>query len=420
MPGGGSAPRLGGAEILRFLEGLRGLAQEWLTELIAIPSLSGQEAEVQTWVVERLREMGLRPQQLPVPESLREDEEYSHSDCTAPYDGRPNLVAEMGGDQGASLIWSAHTDVVPAKDWEGAFTPQVEGTRVIGRGAVDAKGQVLTALLAWHALRQLGIALKGRLEAQFVIEEEFGGNGALALIRAGRRAEGVVVLEPTNQQIHPANRGAIWFRFTVEGKPTHMGRKQEGVNAIEQAVELIHLLQDYERRLVEESRGVPQFERYEAPVQVNIGMINGGEWPSMVPAKAVLEGGVGFLPNKPMAEVKEELRALVEEKGGEWLRTHYRLEFPKLHNDSYAIPSEHALPVRLQEACREIGVEADIFGWNISCDARLYNRVGGMPTVVYGPGETAQAHAKGENTDIREVLRAAAALALFSARWCGT
>jgi len=405
--------------LLAYLNSQRERAAEWLQTLIAIPSVSGYEQAVQEQLAGLLRGLGFEVVAETIPESLRQDEEFSHYEQEQPYAGRPNLFVTLGGGQGRSLILASHTDVVPAQDWPAAFAPERRDDLIVGRGACDDKGQVVTALLTLSALRHFNLQPRGRLEAQFVIEEEVGGNGALATLRAGHRADGVVVLEPTQLQIHPANRGAVWFRFTITGRPVHMGRKYEGVSAIDHALELIGLLYDYERRLVAESANVPQFERYERPVQLNVGTIHGGEWPSMVPARVVLEGGVGFLPNKTMVQIKEELRQVVEKHGSEWLRAHYTLEFPKLHNDSYSTASDHPLPLALQEACRRLGFSPEIFGWNVSCDARLYNRLGGMPTLVFGPGNLADAHSEHERIDLGDIVNGAAALVLLVAEWCG-
>ena len=390
-----------------------------LADLIAEPSTAGREAGAQARMYEALQGIGLDAAYHEIPESLRQDPEYSHADVEPPYAGRHNVVAAWpGARSGRSIILSSHTDVVPAEGWPEAFAPKRDGTTIAGRGAADAKGQMVTAWVALAALGDIGYEPAGTVEVHSLIEEEVGGNGALALLREGRLADGAIVLEATEGQVHPANRGALWFRLSVTGKPVHMGRLQEGVSALDKMVEVIARLKQYGERLVAESRNVPQFERYEQPVQLNIGTIRGGEWPSMVPGEATIEGGVGFLPNKRLDDVKRDLRAVVEALPDEWTRMHYTLDFPKLHNDAYAIPADHPLPQTLAAAARDVGLPGEVFGWNVSCDARLYYHVGGMPTVVFGPGQVAQAHSVGERIDLEDIRSAAEALALFVVRWC--
>ncbi len=391
-----------------------------LPKLIRFESTQGNEREVQQYVRELFAQCGWPGDYREIPDGLVNDEEYSHGDDEQPYEGRCNFVARrQGSGGGRSLILQTHSDVVPGGEWEEAFEPVVEGDRIIGRGATDCKGQIVTMLCALRALDDLGITLNGDVECQVVIEEEVGGNGALALIRQGCTADGVVVMEGTDLQVHPANRGAIWFRATTYGKSLHMGRRHEGVNAIEKMMEAIRLMLRYEERLIAESQGHPLFARYESPVQLCLGTIHAGGWPSMVAGECVLEGGVGFLPNKRMAAIKQELWDAVMASDDEWLKTHFKLEFPKLHNDAYEIPPDHPLPAAVHAACQELGLESEVFGWNVSCDARLYKCLADLPTVVFGPSDIRQAHGKGESIGINEILTGAKALALSIAEWCG-
>jgi acetylornithine deacetylase len=396
-------------------------AVELLRQLIRFPSVSGEEQAVVEFLRDCCLRSSLEARVVPIPESIKSDEDYSHGDRELSYAGRGNLVLGIEGTGGGrSIILQSHLDVVPADpQWQEAFDGRLDGDWVHGRGAVDAKGQCVTILLGLLALRDAGVKLKGNIEAQFVIEEEIGGNGALALIQAGHRAEAALIVEGTNLQIHPANRGALWFRAKVTGKSVHMGRIREGVSAIAQAMELIAILRGYEQRLIAESKGQELFARYQQPVQLNVGMMRAGDWPATVPGEAVLEGGIGFLPDKAIADLKRELREVVEQQAGPWLKEHCEIDFPKLHNDAYQTSPEHPFVGALAAACHQAGLSSEVFGWNVSCDARLYHHRGGMPTVVFGPGDIAQAHSTHEKFDTRDSAKAATAIAALLANWCG-
>lgn len=403
------------------IDGYRDLICDALPALIRFQSVQGNEQGVQEYVKDLFAEHECSGEYREIPEDLFDDEEYSHGDNEQSYAGRYNFVAtRKGSGGGRSVILQTHADVVPAEGWDEGFKGLIEDDRIIGRGATDCKGQIVTLLCALKALDDLGVTLKGDVECQVVIEEEVGGNGALALIRQGCQADGVIVLEGTDMQIHPANRGAIWFRARTTGKSLHMGRRHEGVNAIEKMMEAIRHMLVYEEKLVAESQGHPLFTKYANPVQLCIGMIRAGEWPSMVPDECILEGGVGFLPNKRMAAIKEELWDAVMQTDDEWLKEHFELEFPKLHNDAYEIPADHPLPVAMHEACQALDLPSEVFGWNVSCDARLYKCLADLPAVVFGPSDIRQAHAAGESIGIDEIMAGAKALALSLMRWCGT
>jgi acetylornithine deacetylase len=394
---------------------------EFLEEMIRHPSIAGSEGEVQRLIAERFQELGVTVDAMPVPERLKDDPEYSGRDTAKPYTGRANLVVRRAGKGGGrSLLLNSHSDLVSADDWPGAFTPKIANGVVHGRGSADAKGCVATMYLVNRALGRLGVRTKGDLVTTVVIEEEIGGNGSLALIRQGVRADAAVVLEITDLRLCIANRGAVWFQLEVDGRPTHMGSITDGVSAVEKAWEAIELWRSYEQRLIEDAKTQALFAEYERPAQLNVGMIRGGEWPSMVPAHCRVEGGVGFLPNTSLDQVKAEMVRLIEERGDAWLRSHYRLGFNRLHNDAYHTPADDPFVRAMSASVRAAELDGTPRGWISSCDARLWAKVGGMPTVVFGPGSLKLAHSDRECVKIADVARAAAALVRTVIDWCGT
>ncbi len=393
-------------------------AREFLTDLIQIQSVSGEETEAVRFCLGKFAQAGGECKLISLSDELKNDPEYSHPAQPVSYNGRSNLsVCKPGTGGGRSLILQTHIDTVPASGWEDAFVPREDGSLIYGRGSCDAKGHIAAIWLAFAALND--ISLKGDVQAQIVVEEEFGGNGALAMIRAGYKADAVVVAESTEMQIHPANRGAIWFKIEIEGLPRHMGRKHEGISAIDLSYKVINALYEYEDRIIAESAGYPGFEKYTNPVQVNVGMLHSGQWPSMVAANAEIEGGVGFLPNRSMDQVKREMREVIESIDDPWLQDHYKLSFPKLHNDSYETDYSHPAVLAFKDACDNAGLDSEVFGWNVSCDARLYAKLGNMPTIVFGAGSILDAHARDEKIDFDDILKAAEVMANFIIDWCG-
>jgi len=395
---------------------------EFLSAMLREPSFSGREAGVQRRVAEAFARVA-DTRTVPINPAILSDPDFVDQGQDTSYADRGNVLATCGGTgDGRSLILQSHTDVVAVEpDWTDAFEPQFsdDGRTIAARGATDAKGCVATIWLAFRMLKELGLTPAGRLDAQIVIEEEIGGNGALSFVADGCAADGVVVVESTRLQVHHANRGAVWFDVTMAGRAIHMGRRFEGVNAIEKMMKVIAAFNEYERRHIAASRGYPGFERYEAPVQLNVGRIDGGVGHSIVPGECRLAGGVGFLPNKSLAQVVEELHAAIRAIDDPWVREHYTLTCTRLRNDSYEIDPAHPLPVGLAAAANAAGFTSEVFGWNVSCDARLYARRANLPVVVFGPGDIAQAHSRGEHIEIQQILDAAVCLVNFIADWCG-
>lgn len=401
-----------------FLSGHADWARDVLCRLIAFRSTPGEEAGVQAYLAEVLSDSGFSPAAAPVEETIVDDPDYTPVPGHRGYQDRPNIILELAGAGGGrSVIVNTHTDVVPAP--AAMFAATVQDGIVRGRGACDAKGQVVTVMLALRALRELGIRLAGAVEAQFVIEEEAGGNGSLSVLAAGRRADAAVVLEPTGLVVRSANRGAAWFRLTVEGRSVHMGRYPEGVNAFDEMLGLIPVLEEYEAKLRKASRGTPGFPDEPSPVVVNIGRVRAGDWPSTVPGECVVEGGIAFLPNRTVRRIGEEIKALIEARATPWARKHACFALCGLRNEAFETPAGHPAVRAFRDAAEEVLGPQPAEGWIASCDARLFFHRGGMPTVVFGAGDLRRAHAMDEQIDMREIVSAAEILARFLARWCG-
>ncbi len=394
-------------------------ATTFLKELISFPSISGEgEETIQGFIADKFSPFG-RVEKIAIPDWLKKDPEYTFAAKELDYSRRYNVVLHYpSSSHNPSLIINSHSDVVDAPDWPEAFTARIKDSFVFGRGACDAKGHLATIYLTLLALRDLQVKLKGPVQMQSVIEEEVGGNGSLSLIRQGYRADAAIVLESTDLKIMAANRGAVWFAFEVEGRSVHMGKSYEGVNAIEKACAFMKAMRAYEKRLIAESRNVPLFENYTQPVQVNFGTITGAGWPSMVCGKVVLEGGVGFLPNKTISQVKKEVAEVAKNCGDEWIATHHRLSFDKLHNDAYAIDPGHPIVKTMEKAILLAGRKPEVSGFIVSCDARLFHRVGGMPTVVFGAGSISDAHSSTEKIDLEQICLAAEILFHTICFWC--
>ena len=395
-------------------------AAELLTDLTAQPSVSGQEGPVQKLAAEIFGRLEGRTELIPMKEELRSDPMYA-SGIDAPFTGRPQTrYVWPGQGDGRSLILCAHLDVVGPGDWIDAFQPRVEDGKLYGRGAADDKAAVVSAYLALQALQELGLNPGGRVEVHLTNEEEVGMAGALSFVRDGYRADGALILEPTDHQIYIAHRGCLQFRMEITGKQAHLGRKREGVSAIEKAAAVITALVDYEDRLIAEGKNYPLFENFPYPGQVNVGIIHGGDFFSTVADRVSLEGGIGFLPNRTMDQVERELAEVVAGLNDPWLTEHCQIIFNGLKNEPYQMPDDHPLTNTLARTLAELGrPEPEIGGMMATCDARYYYNQGGVPAVVYGGLGAGQAHAKGEYALLADVLETAVDFAAFILDWTG-
>ena len=394
-------------------------AAEFLSKLISFPSTSGKEHELMCWAEEAFKELGVEVARVPLRDEIRDDEDYSAPIPDIRYDGRFNLRLRLpGSGAGKRLLLNTHTDVVPpSQGQERPFQAVETGGVIFGRGACDAKGQVATIYLVLAALRRLDAKPAGDLIVHLVVEEENGGNGTLAMVRAGEQADACIVMEPTAGKIYTSVRGAVWFRILCEGRPGHSGRAGESVSALTLARKAMEVLEKYHDDLLAASRGIPLFDRYENPMPITFGRLVAGDWPATAPARATVEGVLGLLPNKTRSEVADEIRRALATSDPQ-LKKRVRVEFTYRH-DSHVLQPEHPLPVGLSRCSADWNLAAEIDAMTASCDSWMVNNQLGIPTVVYGPGTLGYAHTNEEQISLGQIADAGCVLADFAVRWCG-
>lgn len=395
-------------------------AQDFLSDLVRIPSMSGLEQEAMKFVEDRMSHLAVELERVPLSDAIRSDPDYSDPVPDLKYDGRFNLrLARRGSGGGRTLLLNTHTDVVPpsegmADPWSGRYEDGV----VYGRGACDAKGQVATIYLVLKVLDALGVRLGGDLIVHLVIEEENGGNGTLAMARRGERADGCVVMEPSDGRLYTSIRGAVWFRLVLTGRAGHSGQAGVTRSALLMARDAIGVLERYHADLLQRSRGFELFDGYPNPMPITFGRLNAGNWPASAPSVAVLEGVLGLLPNKTSRQVCEEMAQALRDCSDEYLAGHFDLHFMYRHDSSVLNPN-HDLPTTVLEAARAAGQPLAVAGMTASCDAWMYNNQLGIPTVVWGPGTLKVAHSREEHIRMTEVASAAEVLVNTIVAWCG-
>ena len=392
----------------------------FLDKLVRFKSLSSYEGPAVKWVHEQFRDIADVCELVPVPEDIVNDPDYSFRIDERPYEGRHNARAVKKGDgSGKSVIFNAHIDVVPASEGQKRpFDPYVEDGIMYGRGTCDCKGQVAVMWTVLRAMKKLGIKPEGDIILHFVIEEETGGNGTLALIRRGEEADCCINLEPTENNVYASIRGAVWFTGTVFGRAGHSGSAQTTVSALKMAIEAIKIIEDYNRELLEKTHGEdPLFLKYKNPMPVTFGQMQAGDWPAMAPQKAVFKGVFGLLTT-PKEQVMSEIVERVKTRGPEWLKDNFEMTFSYRHDTSRLDP-EHPMVGMLLNSYKEAGVKSEISSANFGADAWFYNNILGIPTVTSGCGSISHAHTMVEQVTLKDIVKEAAAMTIFIKEWCG-
>ncbi|MGD8398565.1 MAG: ArgE/DapE family deacylase [Anaerolineae bacterium] len=396
-----------------------------LCELIAIPSLSGEETPIQERVAAEMARCGLDVDvwQLDF-EALRRHPAYT---TEIEREEALGVVGAIGdGRGGRSLCLNGHVDVVPAGDEASWSYPPWQGTvdagRVYGRGAVDMKGGLCCALYAARAIHEAGVRLRGRLLVESVVGEEDGGVGTLGAILRGYRADGAVVVEPTELIVAPAQAGALDFRITVPGQAAHGCLREEGVSAIEKFIPLYEALMALERAR-NDAVDDPLFAGYRLPYALSVGKVDAGDWPSSVPDRLTLEGRYGVAVGEDLAAARRQLEETVARTAQRdaWLRDHPpRVEWWGGQFAPASIPPDHPLVGTMCGAYHDAsGRRARVAGMTYGADMRLLVNEGDTPTVLFGPGDVRQAHRPDEFVPVSDLVAAARTLALAALRYCG-
>jgi acetylornithine deacetylase len=398
---------------------------EYLCELIAVPSLPGEETAAQEHVAAQMKRCGLKVDVWELDfDQLRQHPAFS---MEAEREHALGVVGVMGEDaEGRNLIFNGHIDVVPPGDEANWHYPPWQGTiaegRVYGRGAVDMKGGLCCALFAAKALHDAGVRLKGKLMVESVIGEEDGGVGTLAAVLRGYRADGAVVAEPTELIVAPAQAGAFNFRVTVPGKAAHGCVREEGVSAIEKFIPIHQALLALERERNEKAQD-PLYARYELPYALCIGNVKAGTWASSVAESLVFEGRYGVAVDEDVAEARRSLEEVVARaaQADPWLRDHPPVvEWWGGQFEPARIAVDHPLVETVKGAFAEAGgALARVEGMTYGADMRLLVKVGETPTVLFGPGDVRASHRPDEYVPVDDLVAAVRTLSLTALRFCG-
>jgi acetylornithine deacetylase len=177
-------------KISQTVEALSDDIMDFTSRLTAEPSTLGNEASVLAVMEEELTKLSFNPTRIPIdPEKLAEHPGWAPVPWS--YENRYNIVAMRPADgaDGRSALFNGHLDVVspePLVLWDNEpFESKVKDGWLFGRGAGDMKSGVAAMTYAVHAIEKAGLGLSGPVTVEAVIEEESGGNGALACMAAG-------------------------------------------------------------------------------------------------------------------------------------------------------------------------------------------------------------------------------------------
>jgi acetylornithine deacetylase len=323
-------------------------------------------------------------------------------------DGRKaNLFATIGPADQPGIVLSGHSDVVPVddQDWSSdPFTLREDDGRFYGRGASDMKGFIATALAMVPEFQErVG---RAPIHLAFSYDEEVGCIGVSRLIEQIGMAEAkplaCVVGEPTRMAPIVAQKGLHVFRCKAHGREAHSSRTPYGVNAVEAAAELVAHIKGIARRLSEQGPFDPGFDP--PYTTLHCGTIQGGTAQNIVPASCSFTYEIRNLPGHDPATIVAE----IERHAHEHLEPEMRAVAP---DTGFAFEARKGLPdYEISEDHPAVGMIKGVLGANAvgkvsyMTEAGLFGRAG-IPTVICGPGDIAQAHKPDEFIEAAEIVR---------------
>ncbi len=415
------------ARILSAVDANRDEAIALLREMVAIPSVTGDEGKIQLHLRGVLNAMGLDVDMWETDwNELKKHPGYRPVDRG--YQGRPNIVARLVGTGGGkSLLLNGHTDVIPVGNGDGwdenPWSASVKNGRMYGRGTADMKSGVAGHIMAVQALRSAGIELKGDVLINVVIDEEVSGHGTLDTIVRGYSADAGISGETSDLAIQPACIGRIWFEIEIFGKPAGIQKRYEGVSGIGLGNAIGKAVQELEDRRVATVKH-PLYPNTLDSLPCMIGSFSAGNYPSAFPTNCLLRGSIGTVPGEDHEGVKQSLvdQIAAAAANDPWMKDHPpKVRFVGYDAEASEIPVDHGIVQTLQRNYREIvGREPELSGRQGAADTRFLNKYAATPTVIFGPGSTAVMHSDNEYVSIEDYITSIKILALSIYDWCNS
>ncbi|HET6510229.1 MAG TPA: ArgE/DapE family deacylase [Baekduia sp.] len=398
--------------------------EDLLVALVEQPTVLGAEEGGQALMARAFADCGLEVESIAMDAAaIRADPR--HSPFSWDVAGKRNVVATWRGEGGGvgggrSVVLNGHVDVVPPASetlWTSPpFVARRDGDWLYGRGAGDMKAGLVAMVGAVKALRDAGISLRGDVTLQSVVEEECTGNGALQCLLAGSGAgaDAAVLTEPHHDHFTLAQVGVLWFHVDVRGVPAHAARAStSGFNALDAVHRVLAELRALEAELNAERAGHAWYADHEHPINLNPGILHGGDWASTVPAEATLSCRLALYPGQDPADLQRRVEAAVARVpfGATVRYSGFRCEGCQVDADEPVVRV-------LGDAYRSVHrAPAALRATTATTDARHFV-ARGIPAICFGP-EAEDIHGIDERVSLPSVGEVARVLARFLVAWCG-
>jgi acetylornithine deacetylase/succinyl-diaminopimelate desuccinylase-like protein len=322
--------------------------------------------------------------------------------------GRDNLIARYDAPGSrTTLLFDAHQDTVPTDGMTILpFLPTIDAGRLYGRGSCDIKGGMTAMLVAFARLVRERPAGSASVIMACTVDEEFTHTGSMQLAASRPGVDLAIVSEPTRLDIVNYHKGAVRWKVRARGVACHSSTPHLGFNAIYRMARVVTLLAEY-ATLLAQGEAHPVL----GPPSLSVGRIEGGLSVNVVPDWCEVEIDRRVIPGEDRLAAVEDAKAYLiaglGDDAADWL------EFiPPWVNMPSLSPCGESCKIwveRVQNAIAlGIGGTPAVAGVPYGTDAGPLNAAG-LPSLVFGPGDIAQAHTKDEWVELDQVRMAAEA-----------
>jgi len=340
--------------------------------------------------------------------------------------GRPNFYCVLPGlEEGVGLALLGHTDTVPFLGMHNPLSGEIQDGYIWGRGGVDMKGGLAASVQALIALARSGVRLRKGVAVWAVIDEESEHRGAYALEQGKFQADACIVTEPSDLRLLLGCKGTAPVRIDLTGVLAHGSNPWLGVNAIEKAARVISAL----TRLEPQKIHIPELDMV-IQGSINVGVIKGGTQYNNVADSCSMFLDRRMAPGETQSSVLAEIRQLLDALGAEDPQFKARAEIsrPDWHwepiirrglNPAYTPPGSPVVAA-VQDSYRQLMGKDIALGYTHGYMDMDFTVNGlGIPTINFGPGETAYSHTANERLRIADLLAAVRVYVLAALRLAG-
>ncbi|MFB9949638.1 acetylornithine deacetylase [Rhizobium puerariae] len=366
-----------------------------LAGLVSFPTVSAaSNLDLVKYVEEQVAPFGGRVRRFPNPEG-----------------DKANLLVSIGPEAPGGVVFSGHTDVVPTQGqaWTGdPWMLRAANGRLIGRGATDMKGFLACCLAALPGIAAK--SLRKPIHLALSYDEEVGctGVGPMAewIGRSGLKPRLAVIGEATGMDLIAAHKGGLIGWCRIKGKPGHSSRPDRYVNAVMAAGDMLAEI----NRIREDMRNGPGFDGFDPPYStIQVNLIRGGLHGNIVSESCEFFWEMRIIPGESDMAVLEHMKRFAAEQiepamkaidpeCGVFFEVQARIPGLKPNDDPALDRELLALLGRTEPRYVPYGTEAGIF------------QIAGIPSVVIGPGDIADAHQPDESIAVSELEKCVAFL----------